>query len=325
MEDNAQTPQPIITEASEKPKTKNPYKLATVIFAILALAGAGFGVYEYLQSNQAKQRFSDLKIEVKNTDGSTTIIETDKIKVKDDSETIVITDMTNKGTEDVKKIIGEIRSAAAEHFGISEAYFYQTFGYGSTITIPGTNIKTSTNESYGFAVPDKQDELGERILLEVPDVVKETLSGKGFSSSERLDPPLNWISLYYNSEKDIYCLVPESSSYYSVDCTKTSWLTNEKKELVLALAKAAGEYARNWVDAEPNDIEDSPVSPYQRLLATTNDAHLHFYRISPESEWVFLGGTQMGRTSCDWYNEDAKKAFSGTKCYDETTETEVEL
>ncbi len=65
MEDNVQTPQPIITEASEKPKTKNPYKPATIILAILALAGAGFGVYEYLQNNQAKQQISDLKEEVK--------------------------------------------------------------------------------------------------------------------------------------------------------------------------------------------------------------------------------------------------------------------
>ena len=59
--------------------------------AILAIGGVGFGVYEMMQAGQSKQ-ISDLKVEIKNNDGTTTALETDKIEVKEDTRTIIISD-----------------------------------------------------------------------------------------------------------------------------------------------------------------------------------------------------------------------------------------
>ncbi len=69
--------------------------IGMICCSILAIAGIGFGVYEYLQANQTKQQIADLKVEIKNSDGSTTTLETDKIEVKDDTKTVVITDASD--------------------------------------------------------------------------------------------------------------------------------------------------------------------------------------------------------------------------------------
>lgn len=62
--------------------------IGMVICSILALAGVGFGVYEMMN----KPATQDLKIQVKDTDGEITTIETDKIEKTDDGKTITIAD-----------------------------------------------------------------------------------------------------------------------------------------------------------------------------------------------------------------------------------------
>lgn len=83
------TPQP--TELST-PKSHNKLAIPLILVSILAVAGLCFGAYEYLQANQTKQQISDLKVEVKNSDGSTTTLETDKIEIKEDTKTVTISD-----------------------------------------------------------------------------------------------------------------------------------------------------------------------------------------------------------------------------------------
>ena len=66
--------------------------IGMICCALLAVGGLAFGIYEMTQANQAKQQISNLKIEIKNDDGSTTTLETDKIEVKEETQTITITD-----------------------------------------------------------------------------------------------------------------------------------------------------------------------------------------------------------------------------------------
>ena len=75
------TPEP---SAPTNKKGNSGLKIATIVCAILAVAGLGFGIYELLQANSAKQQISDLKIEITKEDGKT-------IAVADLDESIVIT------------------------------------------------------------------------------------------------------------------------------------------------------------------------------------------------------------------------------------------
>ena len=71
-------------------KSKAPI-VGMIVLAILALSGAGFGVYGMLKANEKPQP-QDLKIQVKEDDGTVTTIDADKIEKTDDDKTIVIAD-----------------------------------------------------------------------------------------------------------------------------------------------------------------------------------------------------------------------------------------
>lgn len=71
-------------------KPKAPI-VGMIVLAILALGGAGFGVYGMLKANEKPQP-QDLKIQVKEDDGTVTTIDADKIEKTDDDKTIVIAD-----------------------------------------------------------------------------------------------------------------------------------------------------------------------------------------------------------------------------------------
>ena len=62
-----------------------------IISLLIGVGGLGFGIYTV--ANPPKAEKSNLKVKVENTDGSTTELETDKIKeVSDDGSTITITE-----------------------------------------------------------------------------------------------------------------------------------------------------------------------------------------------------------------------------------------
>jgi hypothetical protein len=77
-------------------------KIVATIASVVALAGIGFGVYGMIQANSTK----DLKIEVKNADGTTSTIEADKIEVKD-GNTAVISEPTEKEDSSRYVYLGE--------------------------------------------------------------------------------------------------------------------------------------------------------------------------------------------------------------------------
>jgi len=82
----------IMDAAAGAGKTGKGMMIGMIACAVLAVGGIGFGVYEMTQANSAKQQISDLRVEIKNQDGTTTTLETDKIEVKDDTKTVVISD-----------------------------------------------------------------------------------------------------------------------------------------------------------------------------------------------------------------------------------------
>ena len=69
------------------------------ICAILAVGGIGFGVYGMMQKSSSRP--AEMRIEVRNEDGTTTTLETEKIEVSDDNKTVTITDTNISGKNPV--------------------------------------------------------------------------------------------------------------------------------------------------------------------------------------------------------------------------------
>lgn len=64
-----------------------------VVCAILAVGGIGFGVYGMLRSSEKDSQISDLKVQIKEADGTITTIETPEIETTtNDGTTVTITD-----------------------------------------------------------------------------------------------------------------------------------------------------------------------------------------------------------------------------------------
>ncbi len=76
-------------------------KITTIVMSIIALCGIGFGIYGMIQKNSS---IADLKVQIKNEDGTTTTIETPKIETTtvngDTTVTITDSNVTTENPED---------------------------------------------------------------------------------------------------------------------------------------------------------------------------------------------------------------------------------
>lgn len=89
---NAATASPTTGGDNQQKSGKKGWQIATVIASILAICGIGFGIYGMLTVSQKDSQISDLRVQVEDANGKISTLETDKIKVSDDSQTVTITD-----------------------------------------------------------------------------------------------------------------------------------------------------------------------------------------------------------------------------------------
>ncbi len=94
MEQNTTATMPVMD--SGKQNSGKGLKIATAIASVVAVCGIGFGVYGMVQSSQKDNQISDLKVQIEDSNGKITTLETDEIKVSDDSQTITISDSVTK-------------------------------------------------------------------------------------------------------------------------------------------------------------------------------------------------------------------------------------
>lgn len=291
----------------------NGLKIATAIASVIAVCGIGFGIYGMIQSSQKDNQISNLKVQIKNSDGTTTTIETPQIETStSNGSAITITDMpeSNDPDAEVKQIVKKIYEALSTN--IKNISAQTVFGDGSIIKIPGTDVYTTANRSYGVHMFDRNDF---KTIADNAHVYAESvLSNNGFVEEKELMGG----KLFYNSNNGITCSVGEFGVPFTASCSKNTWLTDEHKELVLSLAEAA---KTDFVSVDPSDIANSQISPYQKLTASGWNFALLFYRTSPNSEWQYFKGTQ-DLISCNEYTGEVAKAFAGDRCWDEATQKE---
>lgn len=93
MEQNADTGAQMTPVVDDKKKNGNGLKITTAIACVVAVCGIGFGVYSMMQSSQKDNQTSDLKVQIKDSDGNITTLKPEKIDTTtNDGSTIIITD-----------------------------------------------------------------------------------------------------------------------------------------------------------------------------------------------------------------------------------------
>ncbi len=121
MEQNTPAAMPVID--SGKQSNGKGLKIATAIASVVAVCGIGFGVYGMIQSSQKDSQISDLKVQIKEDDGTITTIETPEIETNTSGgTTVTITDTVVDGYKDFADNLA--KNYAATVFG----YYYHWTG-----------------------------------------------------------------------------------------------------------------------------------------------------------------------------------------------------
>lgn len=121
MEQNTPAAMPVID--SGKQSNGKGLKIATAIASVVAVCGIGFGVYGMIQSSQKDSQISDLKVQIKEDDGTITTIETPEIETNtSDGTTVTITDTVVDGYKNFADNLA--KNYAATVFG----YYYHWTG-----------------------------------------------------------------------------------------------------------------------------------------------------------------------------------------------------
>ena len=118
MEQNINTEAPTVPVVDNKQKSGNGLKIATTIACVVAVCGIGFGVYGMIQSSQKDSQISDLKVQIENKDGTIAELETDKIEINNDTNTITITD--DVIVVDNLHLIGDVYTKRRYYLGIAD-------------------------------------------------------------------------------------------------------------------------------------------------------------------------------------------------------------
>ena len=87
MEQDTTTAMPVMD--GSKQNDGKGWKIVTVIASVVAVCGIGFGVYGMIQSSQKDNQISDLRVQVEDSDGKITTLETEKIETTTNDETVV--------------------------------------------------------------------------------------------------------------------------------------------------------------------------------------------------------------------------------------------
>ena len=316
MGQNTDTGIPVVPTVGNNQNSRNGLKITTAIACVVAVCGVGFGVYGMVQNSQKDNQISDLKIQIKEDDGGITTIETDRIEVNEGSSTITISDSISDGDNEVKAIVEEISDTVDGYMG--NTHFVKTFNeFIPRWKIAGTDIFVDMEKSYGiYSGVWMHNKETENKLFSVHEVVEAFLEDNGYIRNDGPSPS----PIYYNEKTQIVCELDEGSEPWGLGCAKTNWVSEDRKQLAIELTEAPD---GSYLDLSSVKIIDSSIVPYQRLIAGGFAAHL-FYRVSPNDEWRFITATQ-DLVGCDKFNDDAKKAYAGEKCWDSATNTEKTL
>ena len=236
------------------------------------------------------------------------------------SSEVATTDEFRKSVSDVQALLDEVYNSLK---GNSYSYNYN-YSTGLPIKI-SDNLWTTTSLGFGASIEATSgvDAMRNNAIAVLKKHGMSNVTVPHFGAGE----PGNDSSHYYKNDDGLYCAVYEVDKWngrerFNYSCTNDSWLSEQDKELNIALAEAhkqsdeGKQYgATNYIQGWTRSIKTSPSGNYETIDAMFADSMGEFYR-KTDGEWVYLTGTQQG-IGCDTYNTDElKEAFEGQTCWD---------
>ncbi|MBR3164246.1 hypothetical protein IKF15_03005 [Candidatus Saccharibacteria bacterium] len=196
-------------------------------------------------------------------------------------------------------------------------------------------VRTSLERSYGLMADNARLEQIAMAEDGIGAFVKKSLKEKGFTEYAKEEDGFISPDEFFNKESEILCSVDGQSFSWNMSCGHISWISEERKELVNALAEALkkdedygkmeeSQFSEVYIGADAEDIENG-AGEYQRLVGAVDNAAGVFWRKDKDSEWNLFTVTQNG-ASCDEYKTaDLKKAFKGESCRDAASGAEKKV
>ncbi len=236
--------------------------------------------------------------------------------------------------ENVIKIIREVHSVALKfarensitdysiNSGLNGVMDYEfEKGYSASLKYAFTFNMSDTARPYSNTFMEKISH--NPVFLKAVEEVFENHSMKKTKMNEGLFHDQDLV--YFISNNGYICTYTTVfAGSFEVNCGHTGWLSNEKKELVKALidafVKSEGQYTPTfYMDASPDRIR-SGDNNHQSISASFTDSggsgEALFYRVSPDSEWIYFAATQQPLYCSEFVGEDVEQAFVGFTCLD---------
>lgn len=222
----------------------------------------------------------------------------------------------NQAEIDVCKTISAVAEYLADRYSPTEGQIvldYNYSNYGPIYKLDYLTVATGSipgHKAYRLSSKYRNQETP----------VRDYLLTNGFEETTiMLQDPFNEgakNSLFINPSTGVIC-----SGETVVECANMAWYPAEGSDTALLLNDLA-----NVLASQPDitvtasdilsigDIKDSEISPYQTVTGSFNNGGVSFYRVSPNSEWLF-GYIAQSILSCEYYNNvDMRNAYASEQC-----------
>lgn len=293
--------------APEEKKSKGA-AIGMVALGLLAAAGIGFGIYEFMDSSKKADEIKDLKGQISQQTPSNPT----------DGEGYTLTDVEIAGVMDkeVYEVVTTLKQALDETAGTSSHSIATNLT--TIVKLDGTDFKTGLDKAYGV----RYDRLLDRPdTFELATALKDKAVAKlvemGFTATQSTTGTFATYLNYVNSDNVICQMDDGGSAPFEFTCAYLKWKSVDSADFTKQLAEAyknkEGSYPI-YVNAKVADIKDSSVSPYQTLVASGENYAMLYYRTSADADWQYFTGTQE-LVPCSEYNtQDLKNAYAGQQC-----------
>ena len=292
-----------IEKAAEISTKKKGGKGAAIGMVFFALVAIGLGVWVAILLMTPKESCS--KGGNTASGGSSEVVETDDFR---------------KSVADVQNLLDEIGNSLG-----GTNYSFEHLRSTGLLTKINDNLWTTTGLDFGTKITAYGNNASTMRNNAVAVLKKHNMTNTTVTAlwpGQESDDTTH----YFKNDDGLYCVISDVEKYngkdsFSYRCSYYAWLSDQDKELIIALAEAykQSEMGKQYgdvgyIEGFTRSIHKSPSGNYEKIAVSFSDSVGYFYR-KVGDDWKFFTATQQG-INCDLYNTDElKEAFEGDVCW----------